>query len=152
MKLFNTSDDIKGLIQEKWNETGLAQIGINLKILSTTKSKLILNVQRANATTHFMTNKDVVLTVYEEAFEKLPDEYKTKLCIGALSNVSYDTEKDKLIVENDIAKEIFRMRKKYPDYVDILEASSIVIAQIAEEEKERKEMEREAKKNKKNKN
>ena len=37
-------------------------MGIDLKVISTTKAKSILKVQRANATTHFLTKKDVVLT------------------------------------------------------------------------------------------
>jgi hypothetical protein len=63
-----------------------------------------------------------------------------------LSNISYDTEKDKLIVETDIAKEIFRMRQKYENYVDMVEASYIVAQQIEDEEKQRKEEMKAAKK------
>ena len=55
---------------------------------------------------------------------------------------SYDTEKDKLNVEGDIAKEMFRMRRKYDNYVDILESAYIAIEQIEEEEKQRKEEEK----------
>ena len=61
---------------------------------------------------------------------------------GAFSGVSYDSEKDKTNVDSDIAKEIFRMRRKYPNYVDIVEASYIVIEQIEDEEKQRKEEEK----------
>lgn len=150
MKLFETAADIAELAQEKWEETGLAQMGICLKILSTTKAKSILKVQRANATTHFLTKKDVVLTVYEDAFDRLSDEHKNLLMEGALSNISYDTEKDRLNVDNDFAKEIFRMRRKYPNYVDVSEESYIVIEQIEEEEKQKKEEERLAKKEKRN--
>jgi hypothetical protein len=70
---------------------------------------------------------------------------------GALSNISYDTEKDKLNVEMDFAKEIFRMRRKHPNYVDIAEESYIVIEQIEDEERQRKEAAKLAKKDKKNK-
>ncbi len=150
MKIFETSADIADLAQEKFENTGLAQIGIDLKVLSVTKSKSILKVQRANATTHFLTKKDVVLLVYEEAFDRLSDEHKHILMEGAISNISYDTEKDKLNVDNDFSREIFRMRRKYTNYVDIAEESYIVIEQIEDEEKQRKEEERLAKKEKKN--
>jgi len=150
MKLFETSADIAELAQEKFEDTSLAQMGIDLKVISTTKAKSILKVQRANATTHFLTKKDVVLTVYEEAFDRLTDEHKHLLMEGAISNISYDTEKDKLLVESDFSKEIFRMRRKYPNYVDVAEQSYIVIEQIEDEEKRRKEEERLAKKEKKN--
>ena len=73
---------------------------------------------------------------------------------GALSNISYDDEKDKVNVEGDIAKEIFRMRKKYDNYVDMLEASYLAVEQIEEEEKQKKEEEKarkaEMRKNKQN--
>ena len=141
-KIFETSQDIAELAQDKFEETGLPQMGINLKVLSITKSKNVLKVSRANATTHFLTDKDVILIVYEEAFDRLSDEFKNKLMEGVLSNISYDTEKDKLNVEGDIAKEIFRMRRKYDNYVDMVETSYLVIEQIDEEEKQRKEEEK----------
>lgn len=145
-KIFETSADIAELAQAKFDETPLSDLGINLKILSTTKSKTMLKVSRANATTQFLTNKDVILVIYEEAFDRLSDEYKEKLMEGVISNVSYDTDKDKLNVENDIAKEIFRMRRKYENYVDMIEASYLVMQQIEDEEKERKEAMKAAKK------
>lgn len=141
-KIFETSQDIAELAQDKFEETGLPQMGINLKVLSITKSKNVLKVSRANATTHFLTDKDVILIVYEEAFDRLSDEFKNKLMEGAISNISYDTEKDKLNVENDIAKEMFRMRRQHENYVDVVETSYLVVEQIEDEEKRRKEEEK----------
>ena len=142
MKFFETSEDIKNLIQEKWEDTGLAQMGIELKLISVTKAKNVLKASKAGATINYLTKKDAFLIIYEEAFDRLSDEYKERIIEGALSNISYDTDKDKLNVETDIAKEIFRMRRKYENYVDIMEASYLVINQIEEEEKERKEAEK----------
>ena len=150
MKIFETSADIVELAQEKFEDTGLPQMGVDLKVLSVTKSKSVLKVQRANAATHFMTKKDILLTVYEEAFDRLSDEHKNLLMEGVISNRSYDTEKDKLNVDTDFAKEILRMRRKYPNYVDIAEETYLVIDQIEDEERQRKEEERLAKKEKKN--
>ena len=141
-KIFETSQDIAELAQDKFEDTSLAQVGINLKVLSVTKAKQILKVSRANATTQFLTKKDVILIIYEEAFDRLSDEFKEKLMEGALSNIAYDSEKDKLNVEGDFAKEVFRMRRKYENYVDIAETSYMVIEQIEDEEKRRKEEEK----------
>ena len=141
-KLFETSKDIAELAQDKFEDTGLAQMGINLKVVSTPKAKTVLKLTRANATTHFLTQKDVILLIYEEAFDRLPDAAKNVLMEGALSNVSYDTEKDRLNVDNDIAREIFRMRRKYEDYVDMLETAYMLIEQIEDEERRRKEEEK----------
>jgi hypothetical protein len=149
-KLFETSKDIADLAQEKWENTGLAQMGIELKVISTPKAKSILKVQRANATTNYLTKKDVILIVFEEAFDRLTEEHKNLLMEGAISNISYDADKDKLNVESDFAREIFRMRRKYQNYVDVAEESYIVIETIEEEEKQRKEAERLAKKERKN--
>lgn len=141
-KFFETSQDIAELVQSKWEETGLAQMGIELKLISVTKAKNVLKASKAGATINYLTKKDAFLIIYEEAFDRLSDEYKEKIIEGALSNISYDTDKDKLNVETDIAKELFRMRRKYENYVDIMEASYLVINQIEEEEKERKEAEK----------
>ena len=142
MKIYETSADIAELCQAKWEETGLAQMGIELKLLSVTKAKNVLKASKAGATINYLTKKDAFLIIYEEAFDRLSDEYKERILEGALSNISYDTDKDKLNVETDIAKELFRMRRKYENYVDIMETSYLVIKQIEEEEKERKEAEK----------
>ena len=141
-KFFETSQDIAELVQSKWENTGLAQMGIELKLISVTKAKNVLKASKAGATINYLTKKDAFLIIYEEAFDRLSDEYKERILEGALSNISYDTEKDKLNVETDIAKELFRMRRKYENYIDIMEASYLVINQIEEEEKERKEAEK----------
>lgn len=141
-KFFETSQDIAELVQSKWENTGIAQMGIELKLISVTKAKNVLKASKAGATINYLTKKDAFLIIYEEAFDRLSDEYKEKIIEGALSNISYDTDKDKLNVETDIAKELFRMRRKYENYIDIMEASYLVINQIEEEEKERKEAEK----------
>ena len=153
-KFFETSQDVAELVQSKWEDTGLAQIGIELKLLSITKAKNILKASKAGATVNYLTRKDAFLVIYEEAFDRLSDEFKEKLIEGCLSNISYDAEHDKLNVETDIAKEMFRMRRKYENYVDIMEASYLTIEQIEDEERQKKEEEkarkaaaREAKKN-----
>ena len=148
-KLFESASDIVELAEEKFEETGLPQMGINLKVISITKAKDVLKVARANATTEFLTkNSDVItLFVYEDAFDRLDDDMKNMLMEGALSNVSYDTEKDKLNVDSSRYGEFIRMRRKFPNYGDIVETSVMVIEQIIEEEKQRKEEERAAKRN-----
>ena len=150
MKLFATSEDILQMAMDKFEATGLMQVGLNLKVMSTTKSKDVLKVSKASATTQFLSkNTDIILVVYEEAFDRLPGNLQAKLMEGALSNVSYDNEKDKINVDTSQYGEIMRMRQKYEDYVDIVETAMTVIQSIEEEEKKRKEMEKAAKQAKK---
>ena len=144
-RIFETSQDILDLARAKFEDAGLVHT-VGLRVLSTKKAKNVLKVLRANAIVHGVTKDDVVLIIYEEAFDRLPEEYKEKLMEGVFSNVSYDSEKDKVIVENDIAKEIFRMRRKYENYVDAMETAYLVVQQIEDEEKQRKEEEKAAKK------
>ena len=141
-KIFETSQDVAELVQSKWENTGLAQMGIELKLLSVTKAKNVLKASKAGATVNYLTRKDAFLVIYEEAFDRLSDEFKEKLIEGCLSNISYDTEHDKLNVETDIAKEMFRMRRKYENYIDIMEASYLTIEQIEDEERQKKEEEK----------
>lgn len=147
MKIFETAEDIVELAENEFEKTGMYALGINFKIMSVTKAKDVLKVSRANATTEFLTKKKDIVTlyVYEDAFDRLSDEYKQKLMEGVFSNVSYDTEKDRLILDSSRYGEFIRMRKKYANYGDILEAASIVMDEIQEEEKQKKEEERERK-------
>lgn len=152
-KIFNTCEDITKLIDDQFNETGLSGYGVSLKIMSVTKSKDIIKLTKASATTEYLTNKDslVQIFVYEEAFERLSIEAQKMLIEMVLSNVAYDSEKDKLIVDSNPYNMLFRLRKKYGEIImDNLELASIVMTEIEEEEKARKEAEREAKKAKKN--
>ena len=137
-KIFEPCNDTIELAESLFEDTCLSQVGINIKVLATTKAKNVVKVSKANPTMQYLTSNDIIMVVYEEAFDRLNDEYKKELMEGALSNVSYDSEKDKLNVEGDIAKEIFAMRQKYPDYVDVMEASYLIIQQIEEDEKEKK--------------
>lgn len=147
-KIFETSNDLVELGQLKFNETGLNDVGIRLKVLSLTKSNVAAKVTKANATTNFISHGqiDVVLYLYEELLDRLDDDMKDRLIEGALSNLSYDGEKDKLNIDNSPFGEVIRMSKKYPDYVSDLETAQLTIEQLQEEIKERKAAEKEAKK------
>ena len=141
-KIFETNNEIIELANEEWSKTGLEHIGLNLKLISVPKAKFVLKANRANATTNFLAKNDLIITVYEEAFERLPEGHKQILMEGCMSNISYDNERDKITVDTEFSHELFRMRRKYGNYIDIAEEAEIVINQIEEEEKERKEAEK----------
>ncbi len=154
-KLFTTSDDIVEVIENKFNETGLASYGLTLKIMSVKKSKELLKVSKASAATEFLTKKDGIIQVfvYEAAFDRLTDKVKDMMVEMALSNISYDVDKDKIIIENNPFKQVIAMRQKFGnDILDSIELTSITIDTIEEEEKERKLAEKENKKMNKNSN
>ena len=151
-KFFETSDEFVDLIEEQFSKTGLDTLGINLKVVSITKAKDMLKVSRTSAVTNFLTQgeTDILVTIYEQAFDRLPKDVQEMLVEMTLSNVSYYTEKDKLNIETNPYVQIFNMRKKYGEVIlNNLEMAYLTIQQIEDEEKERKEQEKEAKKNKK---
>ena len=149
-KFFETSEDIASLAQAKFEETSLPQMGIELKIISTTKSKNILKASKASATVQYLTKRDALLVIYEEAFDRLSDLYKTLLVKGVFSVVSYDDEKERILIDNRPYADLFNMRhakdangNEYGDnYDNALETASLVISQIEDEERERKEQEK----------
>lgn len=151
-KIFDTSEDIVEMIDNKFDEVGLANYGLNLKVMSVSKSKDILKASKASATTEYLSKKSdmVLFTVYEEAFDRLPDNVKEMLVDMAMSNVSFDFEKDKINIDSSPFNQVFRMRKKYGDeeFLNGLELAYHIIEEIEEEAKAEKEAKREAKKNK----
>ena len=146
-KFFETSEDILELAQNKFEDTNLPQMGVNLRVVSTTKAREVLKVGKESAKTEWLTKENDLCTliIYEEAFDRLNDEAKERLMEGVLSNVGYDSEKGKIVLDNSRYGEILRMRQKYKNYVDLVEAAELCIEQIADEERERKEAEKEAK-------
>ena len=167
-KLFKTSEDVFDFITNEWNNTNCSNIGVNLKIVSTPKSKQLLKLSKASATTEFLIREDDVITlvVYEEAWNRLDDLNKLLLIKGVFSTVSYDFDHEKLVIDNRPYADLFNMRhatdangEEYLDkYDNALEIASLTISQIEdeerqkkEEEKEKKRLEKEAKKAAKNK-
>lgn len=154
-KLFKTSDDVFEFINNVWENTTCATIGVNLKVISTPKAKQILKLSKASASTEFLIREDDVITlvVYEEAWDKLSDLNKLLLIKGIFSLVSYDMEHDKVVIDNRPYADLFNMRhsvdengKEYLDvYDNTLETAALVIKQIEDDERQKKEDEKERK-------
>ncbi len=148
-KIFETSEDIVELVEQQFSDCGLEAYGLTLKIMSLTKAKEVIKASKASATTEFLTKKDgiIQIQIYEAAFDRLTDDTKNLLIEMALSTISYDGEKDKILVDNNPYNAVFNMRRKYGnDFLDKLEQSFLVIQQLEDEEKEQKEAEKAAKK------
>ena len=146
-QIFETSEDIAKIVNDEFVKTGLQSLGVNLKVLSTTKSKDIFKLSKTSPTTAFLTKKDLQLVIYERAFDLLAEDMKERLIEMVLSNVSFDSEKDKLIVDTNPFNQIFNMRRKYGETIlNDLESGYLAIKQIEDDEKELKERQKEEKK------
>lgn len=160
-KLFKTSDDIFEFINKAWQETTCAQVGINLKIMSTPKAKQILKLSKESARTEFLIREEKIITlvVYEKAWDLLDELNQMLLIKGIFSLVNYDLEHDKIIIDNRPYADLFNMRhccdmegNEYLDkYDNALEIAAMAISQIERDEVEAKNMERERKRQEKDK-
>lgn len=160
-KLFKTSDDVYEFITNEWEQTDTSKIGVRLKVISTSKARQILKLSKVSATTEYLIREQDVITlvVYEDAWDKLSDVDKTLLLRGLFSVVSYDTEKERIVIDNRPYADLFNMRhskdangNEYLDkYDNTLETCSLLLQQIEEQEKEEKMRKAEEKKAKKHK-
>ena len=154
-KLFKTSDDVFEFIDNVWQNTSCASIGVNLKVISTPKAKQILKLSKASACTEYLIREDDVITlvVYEEAWDRLSELNKLLLVKGIFSLVSYDMDHEKVVIDNRPYADLFNMRHATDEngnefldvYDNALETAALVIEQIEDEERERKEEEKERK-------
>ena len=152
MAFFEPSKDVIDWIDGKFSDTGLDNF-VQLKVLGVSKQSQIFNVSRASSLVKYIGNLDddaVVITVYEEAFDRLDEATRELLIDDALAQIGWDGEKDKLIVEKPKINVTIGARRKHGEaLINAAETSIAVIEAIEEEEKDRKAAAKEAKKNKK---
>ena len=132
-KIFETDKDIANLVEERFSATGLDTIGLNLRVMSVTKQRDVVKANKATDATEFLidTHGTVQVFVYEAVFNTLDEETQKFLIDMALSNISYNSEKDKVVVESNPYVSLFGMRKKLGDRADeLLEASYLAIKQF----------------------
>lgn len=122
-------------------ETIVSKIGLDnymaITPLSISKSKQLIRVQKANATTEYIGKcpDSVFLYIYEAAFDMLDRKTKILLIQNALNEINYDNEKDKISIGCQQIEVSYDCYKKYGiDLLNAMEAGIIAIRQISEEE------------------
>lgn len=139
-KIGSVTEENEELITSIVSEMGLDNY-LMVKPLSITKSKQLIKVQKANATTEYIGKcpDSVFMYVYEAAFDRLDGRAKELLVRDALNSVNYDTEKDKIVMGCPQITVSCDGRAKYGDeLVNAAEAGVLAIRQIEEEDKEKK--------------
>ena len=93
-KIFETDQEIVEMVNKAFDDAELTNYGLNLKVLSLSKAKDVIKVNKASATTEFLAKKDSMITVfiYEAAFDRLDLDSKKMLIDMAISNVSVNLE------------------------------------------------------------
>lgn len=150
-KFFEISDENKEIFENIWSESGMFNY-VDLKLLGVPKAKEVIKVQKTNPQAEYLGKcpDSIIVTVFEQAFERLDDRAKKLLAEDALSLVSYDDEKDKIIVGAPQIVVTVGGRQKYgEELINVAESAVLTIQQIAEEEAEKKAAERQNKKKRK---
>ena len=151
-KLFKLSEETQGLIDELVNEFGLVHY-MNFKCFGIKKQRQVIKVKKASPTEEGMGNSTdcVNVIVAEDVLTRLTDEQQELLVRDALSQVYYDSEKDKIIViQPEVTVTLGGWQKWGEKLITTQETAILTKQQMEEEERERKAAEKELKKAKKN--
>jgi hypothetical protein len=143
-KFYDVTEENMNLIDQKYQETGMHNY-IDLKIRGISKQKEVIKVVKTNPQAADLGNcpDSIVCYVYEDAFDRLDDEQRSMLVEDAFANVSYDDEKDKIIVGGpQISVSIGGWKKYGEKLISAAEIGQYAIAQIEEEKKAAKEAEK----------
>ena len=150
------SEEYVKLVEEAVAETGHDRKGVDFKVYNMLNArKEVIKVQRANEAAEILSNGQdvVIISIAEEIFD-LVDEKTRRLWVeDALSNVSYDSEKEKLLIGKEpMISTTFGMYNKYGQLsIDMAELKLLTLEQYLDKKKEEEERKKEEKKNKKKK-
>lgn len=90
-------EDYAELFNQVISDAGLDHL-MNITILANNKAKEIFKVSKANELLNFRTGDDVIIIFNQKIFEQLPDEQQRIIVEEAVAYISYDTEKDKVVI------------------------------------------------------
>lgn len=141
---------VKEVVKERTDLSGY----VEFKVFNIKKSKKeVTRVQKANEIVELALDMEdvVVLSIYEEAFDRYDDQTKRLWIENALAPVHYDMEKDKVVIGGEPTITVsLGMYHKYKDIIiQKLELAALTLQQIEDEERKRKEEEKALKKSKK---
>lgn len=138
-KYFKLADDNREIIETAFSETGMDNF-FDLILRGVKKSKQLIKLQKASAIMEDLGNlredSNVVLYLYEEAFDRLNDDMKKILIEDALATLSFDAEKSKITIGAPSITVTCGGRAKYGDkLLNAAESAVMAIQQIEMEKK-----------------
>ena len=95
------SEDLKQLVEEAVAKTNLESIGVRVEPIRLNKSKGVFGeVIKGNDLLKLFTNGDdvVAIALFEDVFDRLEISMQKLLIESLVSQISYDLEKDKLVI------------------------------------------------------
>ena len=125
------SEDLKQLVEEAVAKTNLESIGVRVEPIRLNKSKGVFGeVIKGNDLLKLFTNGDdvVAIALFEDVFDRLEISMQKLLIESLVSQISYDLEKDKLVITKP---ELNILRGMYQNYgAEIVNAHEIALLEI----------------------
>ena len=154
-KYSKVSEEIENLVVEISNEIGLINYGIDFQPLCVNKAKEVCKIVKANELAEYASNREdlVFILCYEDAFDLVDEKTKYMWLRMEMDKVSYDTEKDKIVIVcPQITVPVGFYEKFKGAAVDSALLGQYTIAQIEEKKKEEAEQRKALKTKNKKKN
>jgi hypothetical protein len=141
-KYTQASETIDRLINEISNDLGLIHYGVDFQPLCVNKAKEVCKIVKANELAEYASEREnlVFVVCYEDAFDLVDEKTKYMWLRTEMDKVSYDTEKDKMVIGcPQITIPVGIYEKFKGAAVDSALLGQYTIAQIEEKKKEEAE-------------
>lgn len=136
------NEDLEKKVKNMSIEMGIKSMGINVEACGLKKSKKDIGlVLKGNDMVERLTNDSslVLVALYEEAFNRVDEQTQDIWIRGLLSQISYDMEKDKIIINKPELNIGLGMYRKFGSIaLEKAELALITIQQINDEKNEMK--------------
>ena len=145
-------ESLENKVKKMATTFGLSDSGIKVEALRLNKiGKEVGEIVKGNDLVKLFAGKDVVaIALLEEAFLQVDDKTQNMWIESLLSQIYYDSEKEKIKIEKPEITISTGMYNKYQGLaVDMAVLGQLTLEQLREQEKERKEQEKLLKKGKK---
>lgn len=107
-------EDVQELFDEVIEITELSRFGVQIKVITNDKQREIGKVQKTNDLVKYLGGGiDVVIVINQLIFAQLPKDMQEMVAIELLTYVSYDDEKDKVIISKTDVNTFKGVLRKY---------------------------------------
>lgn len=150
-KFYKAEDEVQDLVHTIAGELGLDRF-MDFEALYVPKAKEVVTVQRANKLAEYLSNREdlILVMIFGDVFDQFDDQAKYMTVRMAMDVISFDSEKDKIIIGTEMLNIPNGFYEKYKQAaVDTARLGVHAIAQWEDKKKKEKE-EKKGKKRKKN--
>ena len=143
------NEDLEKKVKDMSIEMGIKSMGINVEACGLKKSKKEIGVVlKGNDMVERLTNDPslVLVALYEKAFERVDAQTQDIWIRGLLSQISYDDDKDRIMINKPELNINLGMYRKFGEIaMKKAELALITIQQVNDEEKEAKSLKKQKK-------